>query len=316
MEMEAKMRVLFSESKNKSEYSFIRKIKKYRASFIMLAPFTILFVVFTIIPVSSAIVLSLTNFDMIQKPLFTGFENYIRMFIDDDIFLIAIKNTVIFAAVTGSIGYLFSFVFAWFINEFGRKMRSILTLIFYAPSLAGNVYFIWLYIFSGDRYGFFNSYLLKFGFISEPLQWLTDPKYNMGVVILVVIWLSMGAGFLSFIAGFQNINKTYYEAAAIDGIKNRWQELFYVTLPQMVPQLMFGAVMSIAASFSVGYQSMTLTGFPSTNYSTHTLLLHMLDYGTIRYEMGYASTIAVFLFAMMLISWIIINKVLAKISGD
>lgn len=294
----------------------LKKIKKNSVSYIMLAPYTILFTVFIIIPVVSSAVLSLTSFNMLQAPNFVGLQNYIRLFLDDDIFIIALKNTLIFSVITGPVGYILSFVFAWFINEFNSRIRAVLTLIFYAPSLAGNVYFIWMYIFSGDSYGFINGKLMSLGIIRDPVMWLTNPEYNVTVVIIVVLWLSMGAGFLAFVAGFQTINKDLYEAAAIDGLKNRWQELWYVTLPQMTPQLLFGAVMSISGAFAVGYQNMALTGFPSTDYSTHTILLHMIDYGTIRFEMGYASSIAVVLFAMMLLSWRIINNLLNKISHD
>lgn len=300
----------------RNKKSLLTEIKKNSASYIMLAPYMILFTVFIIIPVLSSAVLSLTSFNMLQAPNFVGLQNYIRLILDDDIFIIALKNTLIFSVITGPVGYILSFVFAWFINEFNPRIRAVLTLIFYAPSLAGNVYFIWMYIFSGDSYGFINGKLMSLGIIRDPVMWLTDPKHNVSVVIVVVLWLSMGAGFLAFVAGFQTINRDLYEAAAIDGLKNRWQELWYVTLPQMTPQLLFGAVMSISGAFAVGYQNMALTGFPSTDYSTHTILLHMIDYGTIRFEMGYASAIAVVLFAMMLLSWRIINNLLSKISHD
>ena len=282
----------------------------------MLAPFTVFFMVFTVIPVLVAMVLSFTTFNMAEFPKFVGLQNYFRLFLEDEVFIIALKNTLIFALITGPIGYVLSFIFAWFINEFPSKIRAILTLMFYAPSLVGNVYFIWSYIFSGDQNGLINGALMQLGIVSTPIQWLTDTDYNLGVMIFVVLWLSMGQGFLSFVAGLQNMNKTYYEAAAIDGIRNRWQELRHVTLPQLVPQLLFGAVTSISSAFAVGYQNMALTGFPSTDYSTHTLLLHMLDFGTVRFEMGYASTVAVFLFALMLLSWMFVNRLLSKLSGD
>jgi ABC-type sugar transport systems, permease components len=300
----------------KNKISLLTTIKKNRASYIMLAPYAILFTVFIIIPVLSSVALSFTSFNMLQAPKFIGFQNYIRMFLDDDVFIIAVRNTLVFAVITGPVGYILSFVFAWFINEFKPKVRAVLTLAFYAPSLAGNVYFVWMYIFSSDSYGFINGKLMSIGLLRDPIKWLTDPKYNVAVVIIVILWLSMGAGFLAFVAGFQTINRDLYEAAAIDGVKNRWQELWYVTLPQMTPQLLFGAVMSISGAFAVGYQNMALTGFPSTDYSTHTIVLHMLDYGSIRFEMGYASAIAVILFAMMQLSWKLINNLLNKISHE
>lgn len=287
-----------------------------RAAFILLAPFTVLFLLFTVLPIISSIALSFTYFNMVDAPEFIGIDNYVRMFADDSVFFIAVKNTLIFALITGPLGYAMSFIFAWMINDFGRGMRSFLTMLFYAPTLAGNVFFIWLFIFSGDSYGLVNSFLMKYGIILEPIQWLTDSKYSMGVVILVMLWLSLGAGFLSFIAGFQNLNRECFEAGAIDGIRNRWQELWYITVPQMAPQMMFAAVMTISYSFAVGYQCMELTGFPSTDYSTHTILLHILDVGTIRFDMGYASALAVILFGTMVLMWKIISSALSRVSGD
>lgn len=294
---------------------FLKAFHEHKACFVMLAPFTILFLVFTIIPIVSSIYLSFTNFNMLQPPEWIGTMNYVSLFFSDDVFLIAIKNTLIFALITGPIGFILSFILAWFINEFKRWLKAILTLVFYAPSLAGNVYFIWLYLFSEDSYGFINSKLMSMDIIKEPILWLTDPKYNLQVVIIVIIWLSMGAGFLAFIAGLQTIDRSLFEAGAIDGIKNRWQELWYITIPQMVPQLLFGTVMSISTSFAVGYQSMALTGFPSTDYSTHTIVLHIFDYGAIRFEMGYASAVSVVLFAAMIAVWGFLNKQMSKISG-
>ena len=238
------------------------------------------------------------------------------LMLDDEIFMKSLGNTFFYAVVTGPAGYILSFVIAWLITENSKGMRSFLTLVFYAPSLAGNVYMIWSYLFSGDSYGLINSVLLRLGIISNPIQWLTDPSYNSIAVIVVVLWTSMGAGFLSFVAGFQQLNKELFEAGAIDGIKNRWQELWHITLPQMVPQLLTGAVLSISGAFSIGYQNAQLTGNPSTDYSTHTVLLHMLDFGYTRFEMGYASTVAVILFAIMILSWLIINRTLRSLSSE
>jgi multiple sugar transport system permease protein len=249
---------------------------------------------------------------MFEAPEFTGLQNYIRMFFDDDVFIIALRNTMVFALITGPIGYILSFMFAWFINEFMRGVRAVMTVIFYGPSLAGNVYFIWLFIFSGDSVGLLNSTLMRMGFLQAPVQWLTDPKMLMGVVIAVILWLSMGAGFLAFVAGLQNLDRQLFESAAIDGVTNRFQELWYITLPQMKPQLLFGAVMTIAQSFAVGYEAMNLTGFPSTNYRAHTLVLHIMDLGSVRFEMGYASAVAVALFTIMFVIWIAVNNVLRE----
>lgn len=286
-------------------------LKRESANLVLLTPFTLLFTLFTLVPIGAAIVLSFFYFNMTTTPTFVGFDNYIRLFFDDNVFLIALRNTAIFAMITGPLSYILSFTVAWLINEFNRTVRTILTLIFYLPSLAGNVYFVWTYIFSGDSYGFLNSVLMKLG-MSDPIQWLTDTKFMMPVVIVVILWLSMGTGFLSFVAGLQSLDRELFEAAAIDGLPNRFAELWYVTLPQMGPQLLFGAVMQISTSFAVGYECMNLTGFPSTDYATQTLVLHILDFGQIRFEMGYACAVAVILFALMLLMWTVINKLLSK----
>ena len=286
-------------------------LKRESANLVLLTPFTVLFTLFTLVPIGAAMVLSFFYFNMTTAPTFVGFDNYVRLFFDDNVFLIALRNTAIFAMITGPLSYILSFTVAWLINEFNRTVRTILTLIFYLPSLAGNVYFVWTYIFSGDSYGFLNSVLMKLG-MSDPIQWLTDTKFMMPVVIVVILWLSMGTGFLSFVAGLQSLDRELFEAAAIDGLPNRFAELWYVTLPQMGPQLLFGAVMQISTSFAIGYECMNLTGFPSTDYATQTLVLHILDFGQIRFEMGYACAVAVILFALMLLMWTAINKLLSK----
>lgn len=291
-----------------------KPLANQRPFVILLAPYLLFFFVFTILPVISSIVLSFTDFNMVTINNFVGFDNYIRMFLEDDIFTIALKNTLIYALVSGPVGFILSFVIAWFINELNRGLRTIVTFVVYSPALVGNIFFIWLYIFSSDSRGFLNDALMKLGIITDPIEWLSNTKYAFGIVMIVIIWMSFGTGFLSFVAGLKGLDKTYYEAAAIDGLKNRWQELYYVTFPQMGPQLMFGAVMSISGAFAVGSVNQALTGSPSTDYCTHTILLHMTDYATTRFEMGYASAIAVVLFAMMLLFYIIVHKVLSKFS--
>ncbi len=281
---------------------------------VLLAPYLVFFFVFTILPVLSAIVLSFTDFNMVTINNFVGFDNYIRLFLSDEVFTIALKNTLVYALVSGPVGFILSFVIAWFINELNRAVRTIVTFIVYSPAVAGNIFFIWLYIFSSDSRGLINDILMKLGLISDPIEWLSNTDYAFGIVMIVIIWLSFGTGFLSFVAGLQSLDRAYFEAAAIDGLKNRWQELYYVTFPQMGPQLMFGAVMSISGAFAVGNVNRQLTGFPSTDYSTHTVLLHLEDYATTRFEMGYASAIAVVLFAMMLLFYVIVQKVLRKFS--
>ena len=289
-----------------------RKIWKNRHLYVLMAPFLLVFTVFIIIPIVVSIVLSFTDFNMLQSPSFVGIDNYIRMFLDDDVFIIAVRNTLIFAVLTGPVSYLLCFFLAWMINDLTPKSRWCLTLLFYAPALASNIFYIWTYIFSGDMYGLVNSTLIQLGIIMEPIQWLTDSTYVMFVIILVQLWMSLGTGFLAFIAGLQSVDTALFEAGAIDGIRNRWQQLWYITLPVMKPMLMFGAVMQISTSFSVSTVPMTLAGFPSTDNAAATVVSHMIDHGILRYEMGYASSIAVLLFIVMVLFKDAIGKLLGQ----
>ncbi|GIO66017.1 sugar ABC transporter permease [Paenibacillus sp. JTLBN-2024] len=290
-----------------------RELKKNKHYYILMSPYMLIFFAFTVVPVVFSIVLSFFYFNMLEFPRFVGWQNYSRLFLNDDVFMIALKNTLLFAVICGPISYLACFLFAWIINELSPKVRALMTLVFYAPSISGNVFFIWLIIFSGDRYGYLNGFLIKFGFILEPIQWLTNEKYILPIIMIVQLWLSLGTSFLAFIAGLQTIDKSLIEAGAIDGIRNRWQELWFITLPSMRPQLMFGAVMQITSSFAVADISVALAGFPSVNYAGHTIVTHLMDYGTIRFEMGYASAIATVLFAMMLGANKLTQRMLRKV---
>ncbi len=292
---------------------FKRDLYKHRHHYVLMTPFMVLFFLFTVVPVVISFCLSFFYFNVLEMPRFIGWDNYTRLFLNDDVFMIALKNTLLFAVITGPISYLACFIFAWIINELSPKIRAFMTLVFYAPSISGNVFFIWQIVFSGDSYGYLNGILMRIGMILEPIQWLQDERYVLAVVIIVQLWMSLGTSFLAFIAGLQTIDKTIVEAGAVDGIKNRWQELWFITLPSMRPQLMFGAVLQITASFAVAEISMQLAGFPSVNYAAHTVVTHLVDYGTIRFEMGYASAIATILFIIMVGTNKLIQKLLRKV---
>lgn len=290
-----------------------KEMKKNKTAYFMIAPFFILFIIFTVLPVFLSMILSLTDFNMLQMPHWMGITNYTRLFLEDEIFILACQNTLIFAAITGPVSYLLSLLIAWFINELPPKIRAVVTLIFYAPSISGQVYLIWKTLFSSDAYGWVNATLMDLGMINAPILWFENAEYVMPLCIVVALWTSLGTAFLSFIAGFQTIDRSMYEAAAVDGIKNRWQELWYITLPTMRPQMMFGAVLSITSSFGFGSVVDALCGFPSVDYAAHTIMHHLSDYGGARYEIGYASAIAVVLFVIMFASNILIKKALSKV---
>ena len=265
---------------------------------------------FTIIPIFASIGLSFTSYDMISNAKFIGIENYRRMIVEDTTFSVTVRNTLIFAIIAGPLGFLLSFVLAWFVNEFTPKVRAFLSFMFYAPSLVGNAYFIWKVAFSGDSYGYINSFLLSLGIITQPIVWLKTEAYLMTIVIIVQLWQSMGVSFLSNISGLQNVSRDMYEAGAIDGIRNRWQELRYITLPAMQPMLLFSAVMQIQSSFSASTIMIELAGYPSKGNAVDTIVSLMTDMATVRYELGYACAMSVVLFVMMVAARLLVGKLL------
>ena len=273
----------------------------------------LLFFLFTVVPVLVSIGLSFTSFNMLQTPDFVFMDNYVNLFMNDSVFTKALQNTFMIAVITGPGGYLLSLMFAWFINELTPKMRALMTLVFYAPNIAGGMNIIWMTLFSGDAYGYLNGMLMKLGVISEPILWLKNPDYMFGVLVFILLWSSLGTGFLSFIAGFQGMDRSLREAGAIDGIRNRWQELWFITLPIMRPQMMFGAIMSITSSLGVGVVVTQVFGFPTTDYALHTIVNHLDDYGGARFEMGYASAIATVLFLIMILTNQLIQRILATV---
>lgn len=299
----------------KSETAAIRKRsgadrKDNILCWILLAPFLILFGIFVLLPVLSSVVLSFFDYDTVSSPLFIGFQNYLRMFTDDSVFFKVLGNTLKFAVVTGPISFLLAFLLAWLINEFPRTLRSFLAFLFYAPALVGNAYFIWQVAFSGDSFGYVNNFALSFGLITQPIQWLKDTNYNTAIIMIVQLWMSMGVSFLANIAGLQNVNTELYEAGAIDGIRTRWHELWYITLPSMKNILLFGAVMQIQSVFSISVVVTQMAGYPSVNNSVDTLVSLITDVGTMRYEMGYAAALSVLLFGLMAITRIVVGNLM------
>lgn len=289
----------------------VKYFQTHGTSWLMMLPYLIFFAIFTIFPVVLSVILSFTDYDMVQKPVFLGVENYLQVFLNDEYFIVALKNTLIFAIIIGPASYVICFLVAWLINELKPMARALVTALFYIPTIVGAAgWGVWRLIFSSDQYGLINGFLMKFGFVNEPIGWLTDEAYIMPVLIIVQLWMSMGISFLTFIAGFQNVDKTLYEAGMMDGVKNRFQELWYITIPSMANQMIFGAVMQIVNCFAVGDVSATLAGLPSTGYAGETIVTHIMDYGNLRFEFGYACAMGVVLVAMMqyskkFVTWLI-----------
>ena len=281
--------------------------------YLILIPFMGTFFIFNILPVLASVTLSFFDFDMVSVPIFNGFDNYIRMFAGDRVFSKVVGTTLKFAVVAGPVSYILAFLLAWMINEFPKPLRILLTFVFYVPSLVGNALYIWQIMFSGDSYAYVNNLLISFGFITEPITWFQNVKYNFNVILIIQLWMSMGVSFLANMAGLQNVNTELYEAGAIDGIRNRWHELWYITMPSMKSILLFSAVMQIQSVFSASALMQSLAGYPSVNNSVDTLVSLITDVGTQRYEMGYAAALSVFLFSVILIVRYLIRGLLSLV---
>jgi len=286
----------------------VSELKRAEGKWILafLGPYAVVFTIFIIVPIIMAVLLSFTNFNTIQFPDFVGLKNYISLFTYDDVFMqYVLPNTIKFALIVGPLGYALSFFLAWMLAQIPRVPRTILALIIYSPSMTVGVAMqvIWLTIFSGDKSGYLNSFLMNLGLINQPVQWLQSPQYLMITMIIVTLWSSMGVGFLAMLAGVLNTDPELYEAGYVDGISKRWQEIFYITVPLMKPQMLFGAVMSVVSTFQAGYIGVLLSGSnPTPQYAGQLIVNHIEDYGFLRYEMGYAASISVVLLLMIWIS--------------
>ena len=290
-----------------------RSIKVNKICYLFLLPYAVLFITFYVLPMITSIYFSFTNYNILEKPDFIGVRNYLNLFLEDEVFTIAVKNTFVIALITGPVGYIMAFIFAWLINELPNWIRTLVVFFFYAPSISGSAFVVFKNLFGDDANGWINAKLIKWGFINTPILFLTNPQNVLRVVVPVILWTSLGTGFLSFVAGLKGIDQSQYEAGYIDGIQNRWQELWYITLPNMKPMLLFGAVMSITTAFSVCSIPMQLAGYPSVDYCARTVVTHLFDYGFTRFEMGYASAIATVLFLTMILCNKFIQALLSRV---
>ena len=294
----------------------MRRFINRHSTALLMAPYAILFSLFIVIPVLAAVGLSFTNFNTIEFPFFTGLKNYITLFTNDSVFMQKVlPNTIIYAIFVGAGGYVLAFILAWTLSQISHKPRTILAILIYSPSMTGNVLLssVWGVIFSGDKNGYLNYLLMELKIISEPVNWLQSEDYLLPIMILVGLWSSMGIGFLAMLAGILGVNEELYEAAYIDGVKNRFQEIIYITIPAVKPQMLFGAVMAIVNTFQSSGSGVILSGAnPTPNYAGQLIVNHIEDFGFIRYEMGYAAAVSV----VLLIGIRLLSKGAEKLFGN
>ncbi|MCE7947534.1 MAG: sugar ABC transporter permease [Chloroflexi bacterium CFX4] len=304
MQNETLLTLPASTTRPRSRNIFRAWLNKEGSAYAFLSLYGLLFIIFIVVPVLAAVLLSFTFFDTIQPPQFIGLRNYITLVTQDDTFMrYVLPNTIQFAVIVGPGGYALAFFLAWVLAQLPKFPRTIFALILYSPSMTAGVAMavVWKTLFSGDQSGYLNSFLLSLRLIQEPIQWLQSPHHLMPIMIVVTLWSSMGIGFLAMLAGILEINPELYEAAALDGMKSRWQEIFFITIPSMKPQMLFGAVMAIVGTFQAGAIGVTLSGSnPTPRYAGQLIVNHIEDYGFLRYEMGYAAAVSVVLLLMVL----------------
>ena len=291
----------------------VQSAKKHKFCYLFMLPYAVLFITFYVLPMLTSIYFSFTNYNILEKPDFIGIKNYINLFLEDEVFTIAVRNTFVIAIIIGPVGYIMAFIFAWLINELPNWIRTLVVFFFYVPSISGQAVTVFKFFFADDANGWINAKLIHWNIVQQPILFLTNPRNVLKVIIPVILWTSLGTGFLSFVAGLKGIDKSQYEAGYIDGIQNRWQELWFITLPNMKPMLLFGAVMSITAAFSVCSVPMLLAGYPSVDYCARTIVTHLFDYGFTRFEFGYASAIATVLFLTMILCNKFIQNLLSRV---
>ena len=302
--------------KNRKNFTAKYRFGDTMANFLLLGPFAILFLFFVAAPIAVAFILSFTNFNMVSTPEWTGLSNYIKALTQDDVLMRnVLPNVIIFSVIVGAAGFALQFFLAWSLAQISRWPRTILALIFYSPSITTGVTLsvVWKVFFAGDEFGYLNNLLLTFGIIETPIQWLQSPQYILTIMIIASLWSSMGVGFLSMLAGVISADQEIYEAGYIDGIKNRFQEIVYITIPSMKPQMLFGAVMAIVNAFSAGQIGIDLTGAnPTPQYAGQTMVSHIMDYGFLQYNMGYATALSVILLILIFVVSQLANKFFAE----
>ncbi len=276
------------------------------AAWFFLAPALALIGIFFFLPVAAAMLLSLTDFDLygIADPgntRFVGFQNYSRLLRTSE-FWLALRNTFYFAFVGGPLTIAVSLGAALLLSSKLVRFKGVFRTIYFTPFVTTlvAVAIVWRYLYH-SRYGFFN-YALSFIGVG-PIDWLGDPNWAMPAIILMAVWKSFGYNMLIFIAGLQAIPEELYDAAAIDGAGG-FRRFFSITLPMLLPTLVFVTVITMIGYFQLFAEPYVMTqGGPLR--STTSVVLLMYEEGFRWWRMGYAAAIAFVLFIVILLATLV-----------
>jgi multiple sugar transport system permease protein len=280
-----------------------KSVKTNLVAYLCIAPALLGLFALTIIPILGVIVISFTQWTGLQPPSFIGVENYINIFTQDLFFAKSALVTLYFAlgAVIG--GILYSFIVAMMLNQKVPARgfwRSVYFIPYIVPAIAVNVVWSWLY---DANFGVFNYVLNLFGF--DKSLWMQSEITAVPSLILMTIWGS-GSLIVIFLAGLQNVPKTYLEAVEIDG-GNAWHKFRYVTVPMMTPIIFFNFLMSMIGNLQVFVPAFSIThGGP--NNATLFIVYLIYREGFMRNNMGYACALALIFFVFIALLTALIFK--------
>ena len=270
---------------------------------LMVSPWLIGFICFSALPMFASLIISFTEWDMLSKPEWVGFENYKTLFFEDPLALHSLNITILFTIVSIPLNIVFGLALAMLLNTSIRGL-AIFRTIFYLPAILSGVAvaLMWRWIFSTE-FGLLNALLSMIGI--EGPAWLTDRIWVLPSFVIMRLW-SVGGGMIIYLAGLQSIPTNLYEAAKIDGA-NWWHRTRFITLPMLSPTIFFQLIVGFIFSMQIFTEAFIMTNGGPADASLF-YLLYLYRQAFQYFDMGYASALAWVLFVVILVLTIILFK--------
>ncbi len=293
--------------------SFCDEMHKNRSAYFMMTPFFVLFIAFTVLPVIGALPTAFTDFKLPGSAAFAGIENFRDLFIENELFISALKNTLVSFLITGLGGFVLCIFAAWLISPLGKRLKTVFAVILCLPSFLYGAFAVCGIAFGEGMESPLNSALMCLGIITSPVDWLNSTPASFLLMQLSKLWGTFGISFLVTLAGFDEAhgcceNAELYDAARIDGLSNRFGHLIFVTIPVSAPHLALAAVLQIAAALSPG-------SVFTTTPANMTLTDYMLTMGAGEFDIGMASAVGVLITAFSLLVYFIVRKLFRVLNG-
>ena len=277
--------------------------REARSGYLFISPWIIGFLLFQVVPLIMVFYYSFTKYSVLTPPQWIGFDNYIKIFTKDDLFIKSMFNTFYIVAISVPLRLIIGFTLAMLINQ-KVKGLAIFRAIYYLPVIvpiaATSVLWEWMF---QPRYGIIN---LIFEVIGLPtINWLVTTAWSKPAIIIVTLW-RIGEAVILFLAGLQGVPKELYEAAEVDGAKN-YQKLMKITIPLITPTILLQVIIEIIHVFQSFVWSYSMTeGGPLNSSLTYVLYIYRKAFD--HFQMGYASALSVILFVIILLFTLLIFK--------